>query len=75
MSRRSGALVFEAALGSGVARPGQAMRREEIAVLVENALRGDRFDILEESGEKARAKKLGARVITLGHLAEHDLVV
>ncbi len=39
-------------------------------VLVENALRGDRFDILEESGEKARAKKLGARVITLGHLAD-----
>jgi len=39
-------------------------------VLVLNALRGDRFDILGASGERERAEQLGARVITLGHLPD-----
>jgi len=39
-------------------------------VLVLNALRGDRFDILGASGERERAERLGARVITLGHLPD-----
>lgn len=37
-------------------------------VLVLNALRGDRFEILDASGERERALALGARVMTLGHL-------
>lgn len=37
-------------------------------VLVLNALRGDRFDMLEASGERERALALGARIVTLGHL-------
>lgn len=37
-------------------------------VLVLNALRGDRFEILDESGQQLRAEKLGARVITVGRL-------
>jgi hypothetical protein len=39
-------------------------------VLVQNALRGDRFEILEESGEKTRAEQFGARVVSIGHLAD-----
>jgi hypothetical protein len=39
-------------------------------VLVLNALRGDRFDILEASGERERAEALGARVVSLGHLPD-----
>lgn len=39
-------------------------------VLVLNALRGDRFDILEASGERERAEALGARIVTLGHLPD-----
>jgi hypothetical protein len=39
-------------------------------VLVLNALRGDRFDILAASGQRERAEQLGARVITLGHLSD-----
>ena len=37
-------------------------------VLVLNALRGDRFEILDASGERERALSLGARIMTLGHL-------
>lgn len=39
-------------------------------VLVLNAIRGDRFDILAESGERERAEQLGARVMALGHLPD-----
>ncbi len=39
-------------------------------VLVLNALRGDRFEILETSGQRERAEQFGARVITIGHLAD-----
>jgi hypothetical protein len=39
-------------------------------VLVQNALRGDRFEILEASGQRERAEGLGARVINLGHLPD-----
>ena len=37
-------------------------------VLVLNEVRGDRFEILEASGERARAEALGASVMTLRHL-------
>jgi len=39
-------------------------------VLVLNAIRGDQFGILGESGQRERAEQLGARVITLGHLSD-----
>lgn len=39
-------------------------------VLVQNALRGDRFDILDASGERARAERLGAKVISIGRLQD-----
>ena len=39
-------------------------------VLVLNEVRGDRFEILEASGERARAEALGASVMTLRHLPD-----
>jgi hypothetical protein len=39
-------------------------------VLVLNEVRGDRFEILEASGERERAEALGARVITLRRLPD-----
>jgi hypothetical protein len=39
-------------------------------VVVLNALRGDQFTILSESGQRERAEQLGARFITLGHLSD-----
>jgi hypothetical protein len=39
-------------------------------VIVLNELRGDRFEILEASGELARAEALGASVITLRRLPD-----
>ena len=39
-------------------------------VLVQNALRGDRFDILDASGERARAEQMGAKVISIGRLQD-----
>jgi len=39
-------------------------------VVVLNAIRGDQFTILNESGQRQRAEQLGARVITLGHLSD-----
>ncbi len=42
-------------------------------VLVLNEVRGDRFDILEASGLRARAEDLGARVIGLRHLQDSTI--
>ena len=42
-------------------------------VLVLNQLRGDRFDILEQSGERERAETLQARILTLKKL--HETVI
>ncbi len=42
-------------------------------VLVLNQLRGDRFDILEQSGERDRAEELQARILTLKKL--HETVI
>lgn len=39
-------------------------------VIVLNEVRGDRFGILEASGERERAESLGASVITLRHLPD-----
>jgi hypothetical protein len=39
-------------------------------VLVLNEIRGDRFAILDASGERARAESLGASVISLRHLPD-----
>lgn len=39
-------------------------------VLVLNEVRGDRFDLLEASGLRARAEGLGARVMSLQHLQD-----
>jgi hypothetical protein len=39
-------------------------------VLVLNQLRGERFDLLEASGQRARAERLGARTLPLQRLAE-----
>ncbi|MDB5804870.1 MAG: mobilization protein [Betaproteobacteria bacterium] len=39
-------------------------------VVVLNAIRGDQFTILNDSGQRERAEQLGARVITLGHLSD-----
>ncbi len=39
-------------------------------VLVLNEIRGDRFEILDASGERARAEALGASVMTLRHLPD-----
>jgi len=39
-------------------------------VLVLNEVRGDRFDILDASGERERAEALGASVISLRHLPD-----
>ncbi len=39
-------------------------------VLVLNEVRGDRFDLLEASGQRARAEDLGARVMSLRHLQD-----
>ena len=37
-------------------------------VLVRNQVRGNDFEVLEQSGEQARAQQLGAKVITVKHL-------
>jgi hypothetical protein len=42
-------------------------------VIVRNQVRGNDFDVLEQSGEEARAQQLGAKVITVKHL--HDGVL
>lgn len=42
-------------------------------VIVLNALRGDQFEILADSGERERAESLGARVMTLGHLSDSTM--
>jgi CobQ/CobB/MinD/ParA nucleotide binding domain len=42
-------------------------------VLVLNQIRGDDFSILHQSGEHARARGLGARVVSFRHL--HDAVI
>ena len=42
-------------------------------VLVLNQLRGESFDILDQSGERARAAELNARILTLRKL--HDTVL
>ena len=42
-------------------------------VLVLNQIRGDDFSILHQSGEHARARALGAKVISFRHL--HDAVI
>ena len=39
-------------------------------VLVLNQLRGERFDLLEASGQRARAQELGARIMPLQRLAD-----
>lgn len=39
-------------------------------VLVLNEVRGDRFDLLEASGQRARAEDLGARVMSMRHLQD-----
>ncbi|HXZ07038.1 MAG TPA: mobilization protein [Paraburkholderia sp.] len=39
-------------------------------VIVLNEVRGDRFDILDASGERERAEALGASVISLRHLPD-----
>jgi hypothetical protein len=39
-------------------------------VLVLNQLRGERFDLLEASGQRARAEQLGAKTMALQRLAE-----
>lgn len=39
-------------------------------VIVQNASRGDDFDILEDSGQKERALGLGAQIISIGRLHE-----
>jgi hypothetical protein len=39
-------------------------------VLVLNQLRGEQFEILESSGQRARAEQLGARVLVLNRLAD-----
>jgi hypothetical protein len=39
-------------------------------IIVLNELRGDRFDILETSGELARAESMGASVVTLRRLPD-----
>lgn len=39
-------------------------------VIVLNQLRGEEFDILEQSGEKLRARELGAKFVTLKKLHE-----
>lgn len=41
-----------------------------VLVLVLNEVRGDRFEILEASGERERAEALGASVITLRRLPD-----
>jgi len=42
-------------------------------VLVLNEIRGDNFDILEESGERERALELGARIISIRHLPDNTM--
>jgi hypothetical protein len=42
-------------------------------VLVRNQLRGSNFNVLEQSGEQARAIELGAKVVTIKKL--HDTVI
>jgi hypothetical protein len=39
-------------------------------VLVLNQVRGERFDLLEASGQRARAQELGARIMPLQRLAD-----
>ena len=39
-------------------------------VLVLNQVRGERFDLLETSGQRARAQQLGARIMPLQRLAD-----
>jgi hypothetical protein len=43
-------------------------------VLVLNQVRGDDFDILENSGQKQRALDLGAKIMTLKHLHEPSMI-
>ena len=40
-------------------------------VLVRNQVRGNDFSLLEQSGEQARAEKLGAKVVSVKRLHEH----
>ena len=42
-------------------------------VLVLNQLRGERFDLLEDSGQRARAARLGAKTMALQRLADATL--
>lgn len=42
-------------------------------VLVLNEIRGDRFEILEASGERSRAESLGASVVSLRHLPDSTM--
>ena len=42
-------------------------------VIVRNQVRGNDFDVLEQSGEQERAQQLGAKVMTVKHL--HDGVL
>jgi hypothetical protein len=42
-------------------------------VLVLNEIRGDRFEILEASGERGRAESLGASVVSLRHLPDSTM--
>jgi hypothetical protein len=39
-------------------------------VLVLNQLRGERFEVLESSGQRARAEQLGARILVINRLAD-----
>jgi hypothetical protein len=42
-------------------------------VLVLNQVRGERFELLESSGERARAEQLGAKIMSLQRLADTTL--
>lgn len=42
-------------------------------VLVLNEIRGERFDLLEESGLRARAESLGARIVRLRRIQDETL--
>jgi hypothetical protein len=42
-------------------------------VLVLNQVRVEQFDLLERSGQRARAERLGAKVVVLQHLADSTM--
>ncbi|MDD5388388.1 MAG: hypothetical protein PHD37_03525 [Gallionellaceae bacterium] len=42
-------------------------------IIVLNEVRGDRFDILNASGERARAEGLGAKVVSLPHMQDSTM--